>query len=93
MSIFFGSVLFMSLHYQFYGCYHHNLEFLVKISSLSGWLDIILVILVEVCFNIYPTTRTSSVVLHGAYAPLLGSLAIKCVCYNEILNAFLSRKK
>ncbi|CAH3038664.1 unnamed protein product [Porites lobata] len=74
VSNFIGMAFSRSLHYQFYVWYFHTLPFLLWKTNLwvSGKLLILGVI--ELCWNTYPSTVVSSVSLHVCHAVLLGAL-------------------
>ena len=74
-SNFIGIVFSRSLHYQFYVWYFHTLIFLLWfISSFPVVLKIILLISIEICWNIYPSNSVSSLVLFGCHLTILGGL-------------------
>lgn len=73
-SNFIGICFARSLHYQFYVWYFHTLPLLVWSSPLPAALKVLVLVLVEVCWNTYPSTVTSSLVLHAAHAVLLCAL-------------------
>lgn len=72
-----GIVFARSLHYQFYVWYVHVIPLMAFTSLLgkrSTLLGIGLVLAIEVCFNIFPATPLSSMVLQCANYVLLGSV-------------------
>ncbi|KAJ1282394.1 hypothetical protein BS78_03G048500 [Paspalum vaginatum] len=60
---FIGIVCARSLHYQFYSWYFYSLPFLLWKTRFPTPLRIILFLGVEVCWNIYPSTAYSSLLL------------------------------
>ncbi|KAH9261193.1 hypothetical protein BASA81_000897 [Batrachochytrium salamandrivorans] len=66
-----------SLHYQFYVWYVHSLLFMVNrgwIGENLGPIACVLVLLgVEFCFNVFPATPQSSLLLQGLHLALLAS--------------------
>ncbi|PAV90535.1 hypothetical protein WR25_27173 [Diploscapter pachys] len=75
-----------SLHYQFYSWYFHQLPFLLfwnfpsnvdkfeKIPSKSIFVRALLLLAIELCWNVYPSTVWSSFLLHLCHMTLL------CLC-------------
>ncbi|XP_078373339.1 dol-P-Man:Man(5)GlcNAc(2)-PP-Dol alpha-1,3-mannosyltransferase-like [Oculina patagonica] len=74
VSNYIGMAFSRSLHYQFYVWYFHTLPFLLWKTNL--WVSAKLLILgvIELCWNTYPSTVTSSISLHICHAALLGAL-------------------
>lgn len=74
VSNFIGMTFSRSLHYQFYVWYFHTLLFLLWKTNL--WISARLLILgvLELCWNTYPSTVISSISLHICHAALLGAL-------------------
>lgn len=74
VSNFIGIAFSRSLHYQFYVWYFHTLPFLFWKTNL--WVSVKLLILgvIELCWNTYPSTVPSSIALHICHAILLGGL-------------------
>ncbi|XP_066313781.1 dol-P-Man:Man(5)GlcNAc(2)-PP-Dol alpha-1,3-mannosyltransferase isoform X2 [Miscanthus floridulus] len=60
---FIGIVCARSLHYQFYSWYFYSLPFLLWKTRFQTPLRIILFLAVEFCWNIYPSTAYSSLLL------------------------------
>ncbi|CAO2208845.1 unnamed protein product [Urochloa humidicola] len=60
---FIGIVCARSLHYQFYSWYFYSLPFLLWKTHFPTPLRIILFLGVELCWNIYPSTAYSSLLL------------------------------
>ncbi|KAG2586730.1 dol-P-Man:Man(5)GlcNAc(2)-PP-Dol alpha-1,3-mannosyltransferase-like isoform X2 [Panicum virgatum] len=63
VSNFIGIVCARSLHYQFYSWYFYSLPFLLWKTHFPTPLRIILFLGVELCWNIYPSTAYSSLLL------------------------------
>lgn len=60
---FIGIVCARSLHYQFYSWYFYSLPFLLWRTQFPTVVRIILFVGVELCWNIYPSTAYSSLLL------------------------------
>ncbi|XP_031330350.1 lethal(2)neighbour of tid protein isoform X1 [Photinus pyralis] len=60
-----------SLHYQFYCWYFHSLVYLGFCTKYSKTLVFCLLGVIELCWNTYPSTHLSSVLLHVCHATLL----------------------
>lgn len=60
---FIGVVCARSLHYQFYSWYFYSLPFLLWKTRYQTPLRIILFLVVECCWNVYPSTAYSSLLL------------------------------
>jgi len=70
-----GIVFARTLHYQFYSWYFHAIPLLLWVSpSYPIAVRIVLWIMVEYAFNVFPATPTSSVILQVAHAAILLSL-------------------
>lgn len=63
-----------SLHYQFYSWYFHMLPLLLWKTNLSNGVRIAIWTIVEFCWNIYPSTFWSSLVLFFVHGILLVAL-------------------
>lgn len=57
---FIGMVFARSLHYQFYVWYYHTLPLLVHMCSLGTILSAMVLLAIEYCWNVYPSTPFSS---------------------------------
>ena len=77
MCNFIGIACARSLHYQFYIWYYHQLHFLSWNSS-PKWDTLRLLVLgvIELCWNTYPSTDLSSGMLHAAHVVLLLGLVV-----------------
>lgn len=71
LSNFIGVMCARSLHYQFYVWYFHSLPYLTWSTNYSLGLRYLLLGLIEFCWNTYPSTNFSSVVLHLCHLILL----------------------
>lgn len=60
-----------SLHYQFYSWYFHSLVYLVFCTGYSKPFSFLLLGLIEFCWNTYPSTNASSLILHFCHVSLL----------------------
>ncbi|KAF3332174.1 dol-P-Man:Man(5)GlcNAc(2)-PP-Dol alpha-1,3-mannosyltransferase [Carex littledalei] len=60
---FIGIVFARSLHYQFYSWYFYSLPFLLWKTTFPTFIRLILFAGVELCWNIYPSTFYSSLIL------------------------------
>lgn len=66
-----GIVCARSLHYQFYSWYYHSLVYLAFCTGYSKPFSFLLLGLIEYCWNTYPSTNVSSVLLHFCHISLL----------------------
>jgi len=71
---FIGIVCARSLHYQFYVWYFHSLPYLVWSTPFATNLRFLLLLLIEYCWNTYPSTNVSSALLHGLHLILLSGV-------------------
>jgi alpha-1,3-mannosyltransferase len=74
---FIGIVCARSLHYQFYVWYFHSLPYLVWFTRFNTSLKLMLLFLIEFCWNTYPSTDLSSALLHACHVLLLVGIARK----------------
>ncbi|XP_012260274.1 lethal(2)neighbour of tid protein [Athalia rosae] len=72
---FIGIIFSRSLHYQFYVWYFHTLPYLVWCTSYKTVTKIVILGVIELCWNTYPSTIYSSTALYICHAALLFSLA------------------
>jgi len=64
VSNFIGIVFARTLHYQFYSWYFHTLPFLLwHVEMLPPIAKLFAFVCIEICFNIFPATSTSSLLL------------------------------
>ncbi|XP_012544505.3 lethal(2)neighbour of tid protein [Bombyx mandarina] len=68
---FIGVVCARSLHYQFYSWYFHSLPYILWSNNFSTIFRFLLLALVEMCWNTYPSTIFSSVTLHICHVAIL----------------------
>ncbi|XP_048566778.1 dol-P-Man:Man(5)GlcNAc(2)-PP-Dol alpha-1,3-mannosyltransferase [Triticum urartu] len=71
---FIGIVCARSLHYQFYSWYFYSLPFLLWRTKFPTVVRIILFVAVELCWNVYPSTAYSSLLLLFAHLFILFGL-------------------
>lgn len=72
---FVGIVFSRSLHYQFYVWYFHTLPYIVWCTSYKTVTKIVILGVIELCWNTYPSTIFSSTALYICHIALLFSLA------------------
>lgn len=72
-----GVVCARSLHYQFYVWYFHSLPYLSWFTDFHASFKILLLLLIEFCWNKYPSTIFSSTLLHICHIFLLVGIAYK----------------
>ncbi|XP_078439785.1 asparagine-linked glycosylation 3 [Wolffia australiana] len=71
---FIGIVCARSLHYQFYSWYFYSLPFLLWKTPFPTPFRLIIFATVELCWNIYPSTSLSSLLLLSAHLLILFGL-------------------
>lgn len=71
LSNFIGIVCARSLHYQFYIWYFHSLPYLLWSTPFSTNVRFLLLFLIELCWNTYPSTDFSSGLLHVCHLVVL----------------------
>ncbi|KAJ3055088.1 dolichyl-P-Man:Man(5)GlcNAc(2)-PP-dolichol alpha-1,3-mannosyltransferase [Rhizophlyctis rosea] len=69
-----GITFARSLHYQFFSWYWHTLPFLLWRTSLPVVMRLALLIVIELCWNVFPSTTSSSATLFAAHGTLLLAL-------------------
>nr|XP_027230958.1 lethal(2)neighbour of tid protein-like [Penaeus vannamei] len=74
VSNFIGVAVSRSLHYQFYVWYFHSLPYLLWSTQFSVTFRLLLLGVVELCWNTYPSTWWSSGLLHACHLALLTGL-------------------
>ncbi|KAB7507881.1 Dol-P-Man:Man(5)GlcNAc(2)-PP-Dol alpha-1,3-mannosyltransferase [Armadillidium nasatum] len=74
MSNFVGIVFCRSLHYQFYIWYYHTIPYLLWCTTLSIPSRLLLLGLIELCWNTFPSTWWSSILLHLCHGIILFAL-------------------
>lgn len=72
---FIGIVCSRSLHYQFYVWYFHSLPYLIWFTDYTNILRFLLMGLIELSWNTYPSTIWSSLLLHLSHIILLFGIA------------------
>ncbi|XP_047981038.1 dol-P-Man:Man(5)GlcNAc(2)-PP-Dol alpha-1,3-mannosyltransferase-like isoform X2 [Salvia hispanica] len=71
---FVGVVCARSLHYQFYSWYFYSLPYLLWRTPFPTWFRLILFVMVELCWNIFPSNIYSSTLLLCAHLIILVGL-------------------
>ena len=71
---FIGITFSRSLHYQFYVWYYHTLPYLAWSTNYSTVTRFVILGIIELCWNTYPSTIYSSVGLHLCHLFLLFNL-------------------
>lgn len=66
-----GVVFSRSLHYQFYVWYYHTLPYLLWCTDLTVTFRLMLLGLIELSWNTYPSTIISSAILHISHIVIL----------------------
>jgi len=74
MCNFIGVMMARSLHYQFYVWYYHTLHYLAWTTPYSTKIRLLLLGVIELCWNTYPSTPWSSLALHLSHLALLGGI-------------------
>lgn len=68
---FIGVMCSRSLHYQFYSWYFHSLPYLLWSNNYSVIFRFLLLALIEMCWNTYPSTYLTSALLHVCHITVL----------------------
>ncbi|CAH9079168.1 unnamed protein product [Cuscuta europaea] len=71
---FIGIICARSLHYQFYSWYFFSMPYLLWKTSFPTIVRLLLFALVELCWNVYPSSIYSSILLLSAHLVILGGL-------------------
>jgi len=71
---FIGIMFSRSLHYQFYVWYYHTLPFLLWSTPYGNKFRLIVLGLIEICWNTFPATEFSSALLHVCHCIILYGL-------------------
>jgi len=71
---FIGMTFSRSLHYQFYVWYFHTLPYLLWSTSLPVIIKLLVLGVIELTWNVYPSTVLSSLALHASHFTLLATL-------------------
>lgn len=74
---FIGVVCARSLHYQFYSWYFHSLPYLLWSCNYSVIIRFLILAIIEFCWNTYPSTIFSSILLHICHIFILYGLYTK----------------
>ena len=69
-----GIVCARSLHYQFYAWYFHAVPYLLWRTRLHTAARLCILVAIEACWNVFPSTPLSSSVLLGCHLILLAAL-------------------
>lgn len=89
---FIGLVFARSLHYQFYVWYFHSLPYLSWFTDYRTWTKILLLALIEFCWNQYPSTIFSSILLHICHLTLLVGVIQKLFRETRLAKQATSQK-
>lgn len=68
---FIGITCARSLHYQFYSWYFHSLPYLLWSNNYSVIIRFLILALIEMCWNTYPSTDLTSALLHMCHISVL----------------------
>ncbi|VDN99155.1 unnamed protein product [Rodentolepis nana] len=80
VSNFIGLACSRSLHYQFYVWYYHTIPFLLwSATPLTNPIRFLIFGLIEMSWNVYPSTEASSLTLHICHATILLGLAFSSI--------------
>lgn len=71
---FIGIAFSRSLHYQFYVWYYHTLPYLIWCTNFSSVTKFAILGVIELCWNTYPSTVSSSLALHFCHILMLFQL-------------------
>ncbi|XP_069175247.1 lethal(2)neighbour of tid protein [Procambarus clarkii] len=69
-----GMAASRSLHYQFYVWYFHSLPYLLWSTRFTIMFRILVLGVIELCWNTYPSTWWSSALLHCCHLIILGGI-------------------
>eukprot|EP01125_Pyxidicula_operculata_P008607 TRINITY_DN2877_c0_g1_i1.p1 TRINITY_DN2877_c0_g1~~TRINITY_DN2877_c0_g1_i1.p1 ORF type:complete len:411 (-),score=28.58 TRINITY_DN2877_c0_g1_i1:208-1281(-) len=83
ISNFIGVVFSRSLHYQFYVWYFHTIPHLLWCTKLPLLVKGLIMVLIEVSWNVFPSNWWSSALLFGCHLVLLIALLISCMSYTS----------
>jgi len=73
-SNFIGIIFARSLHYQFYSWYFHTIPYLLWVTTMHPVIKLILLFLIEFCWNMYPPSMNVSLLLFFCHMALLWNL-------------------
>lgn len=68
---FIGVALARSLHYQFYSWYFYSILYLVFCTKYKKSGMFLLLAVIEFCWNVYPSTNLSSILLHVCHVLII----------------------
>ncbi|KAJ0181282.1 hypothetical protein K1T71_003367 [Dendrolimus kikuchii] len=74
---FIGVVCARSLHYQFYSWYFHSLPYLLWSNNFSVIVRFLILAMIEMCWNTYPSTELTSAILHISHIAVLYGVYLK----------------
>ena len=85
-SNFIGICFARTLHYQFYSWYFHTLPFLLWHcrDQLSIWMRLVILITIEISFNVFPATSWSSILLQ-----VTDELMYKCMYVSKYICTYI----
>ncbi|CRL00063.1 CLUMA_CG013349, isoform A [Clunio marinus] len=89
---FIGVICSRSLHYQFYVWYFHSLPYLSWFTDFPKSFKILILFLIEFCWNQYPSTIFSSLLLHACHLILLVGVVKKMRRETRLANEATSQK-
>jgi len=95
LSNFIGIMFARSLHYQFYVWYYHTLHYLLWCTEYSVVFRLLLLGVVEMCWNTFPSTVYSSIGLHVCHLFLLVGVVrgLRKRCDTSILTVSQTKQK
>lgn len=89
---FIGVICARSLHYQFYVWYFHSLPYLSWFTDYHTSFKILILFLIEFCWNQYPSTIFSSILLHICHGFLLVGVVKKIYRETKLARQAISQK-
>lgn len=89
---FIGVVCARSLHYQFYVWYFHSLPYLSWFTDYHTSFKILILFLIEFCWNQYPSTDFSSFLLHACHVMLLIGVIKKLYRETRLARTAIAKK-
>lgn len=89
---FIGVICARSLHYQFYVWYFHSLPYLSWFTDYHTSFKILILLLIEFCWNQYPSTIFSSLLLHACHMVLLVGVVKKLFRETRLARDATSQK-
>ena len=85
-----GVLCARSLHYQFYSWYFHMVPFLLWATRLPWPAKLAVWLLIELCWNVYPSTAESSLCLLACHVVLVAALLLAAIERNAALGRHVS---